>query len=386
MTHAAMTRVSCLAVEPWLGGSHERFLAQWRMRSRHRVEIEGLAARQWKWRMRSAAWEIARALARRDAQPPDLLLASGFLDLPSFLGFLPPGWSARPSVLYLHENQLTYPPRPGEERAERDAHYGFTNLLSCARASAVCFNSAFHRDSFASAARELLARLPQPNPGRELERALERARVVSPGVDLDEIPLGLGAPAGSPLRVVFNHRWEHDKDPRAFLAAAAEAWRRGARLELVLLGERFEREPEGVAPLLEMLGPAIVHQGFAASRAEYARLLGTADLVVSTARHEFFGLAVCEALATGCAPLLPRRLSYPEILPEALAEEGFYADEAELAARLVRAAEDPERLRRREWRERARAAVAPFSAAETARALDHLCEELLAAESANGGV
>ena len=49
--------------------------------------------------------------------------------------------------------------------------------------------------------------------------------------------------------------------------------------------------------------------------ASYARLLWQADYAVSTARQEFFGGAVAEALYFECVPLLPNRLNYPYLLP-----------------------------------------------------------------------
>ena len=44
-------------------------------------------------------------------------------------------------------------------------------------------------------------------------------------------------------------------------------------------------------------------------------MLSRADWVLSTASHEFFGIAVVEAMLMGCLPWLPDRLSYPELVP-----------------------------------------------------------------------
>ena len=138
---------------------------------------------------------------------------------------------------------------------------------------------------------------PRPNPRAQLLERLEDAAVVSPGVDTDAIALGPGGEGA--LRIAYNHRWEHDKDPRAFLLACAEAVRSGSSLELVLLGERYADSPAGLESLLAELAPQIVHEGFAADRASYATLLGSCDVVASTARHEVFGMAVAEGRAAG---------------------------------------------------------------------------------------
>ena len=374
LPHVSHTSLSILAVEPWLGGSHERFLAGWKQRSTHRVQILGLPARHWRWRMQGAAHTLARRA--RELQPPDVLLVSDYLDLPRFRGFLPPAWAGIPAALYLHENQLTYPLRPGEERRERDLAPAFANLLSCLSAERVVFNSRFHRDEFRDAALELLAQLPSPKPTAELENALETARVIGPGVDLEATPLGPGPPSGSPLRVLFNHRWEHDKDPAAFLRAVRAARQQGAQIELVLLGESYRKSPPQVDALLAELAPCILHRGWAADRAQYLHLLGSADLVVSTARHEFFGMALLEGVAAGAMPLAPRALAYPEVLAEELHAQAFYSDADDLVAHLVVAAQTPRVYRDPEARARLRASVEPHDQAHTAARLDELTLEL----------
>jgi len=52
--------------------------------------------------------------------------------------------------------------------------------------------------------------------------------------------------------------------------------------------------------------------GYQEGRAAYR---AWADCIVSTARHELFGLAVTEAAAAGSLPILPPHLAYPELFP-----------------------------------------------------------------------
>jgi glycosyltransferase involved in cell wall biosynthesis len=85
------------------------------------------------------------------------------------------------------------------------------------------------------------------------------------------------------------------------------------------------------------LGERIVHFGFAEDAATYGRLLWQADIVVSTAKHEFFGASIVEACYCGCMPILPKALSYPELIPRANHEQCLYDDFAGLVASLRRA-------------------------------------------------
>ncbi len=89
------------------------------------------------------------------------------------------------------------------------------------------------------------------------------------------------------------------------------------------------------------LGDRLVHYGYAESEADYARLLWDADIVLSTAIHEFFGVSIVEAITCGCLPILPRRLSYPELIPAQWHDCCLYDDFAGLLARLRAAIADP---------------------------------------------
>jgi glycosyltransferase involved in cell wall biosynthesis len=362
-----------LAVEPWLGGSHARFLEGWRARSAHRVEVLGLPARHWRWRMEGSALTLAERAAAAGS-PPDVLWLSDYLDLPRFRGFLPAAWRDVPALAYFHENQLTFPRSREPESLERgradDVSPGFANVLTAIAAELVVFNSRFHQEDFRAASSALVARLPKPRPAQALEAALARSQVIYPGVDLERHPLGMGPPDGAPLQVGWCHRWEHDKEPARFLGAVCSAIDQGADLELVLLGQVFERASKDLTDLLARVEPHVRHRGFAEDRAAYARLLGGCDLVVSTASHEFYGISSLEAAATGCAVLAPRSLAYPETMTGALAA-GLYDTPQELVARLVGSASTLHR--NSEARAAHRAATMEHDLARTAASLDRCC-------------
>ena len=368
----SLKQLRVLALEPWLGGSHQRFLEAWSQNSTHHIQVLGLPARHWRWRMAAGAWALAERIQGTGLPRPDVLFVSDYVDLARLYGHLPPAWRKLPAVLYFHENQLTYP--QGPERAGQsfadDLAPAWANILSCLAADRVLFNSKYHREDFAQAADQLIARLPKPRPRAQLREALAQASVVPPGIEFQARDLGNGGEPGSPLRIAFNHRWEHDKDPAGFLAAVQAALASGAKLELVLLGERYPRTPPEVEGLLQELQPVIRHSGHAASRSEYVHLLGSCDLVVSTAQHEFYGMALLEGLALGVQPLAPKRLSYPEVLPVELHSSALYTSPEGLIESLVGAANKPNSYRLPAKRAALSALAQPHNAVLCAKKLD----------------
>ncbi|MCP5022331.1 MAG: DUF3524 domain-containing protein [bacterium] len=333
-----------LALDPWMGGSHSQLLEGWVAASQHSIEALGLPPRHWKWRMSAGAWALARRICKEQHPAPDALWVSDFVDLPQLRGFLPAEWARVPAFLYFHENQLTYPRSAGAPFRE-DMGPAWTHVLSCLAADGIAFNSAFHRDQFGAASKAMLAQLPKPKPTNEWTAALNKAQVIYPGIDCAAFPLGPGAETGAPLRIAFNHRWEYDKGPLEWLETARQALALGAKLELVLLGERSQDPGSQYAERLAELASHIRVQGHVESRKDYARTLGECDLAVSCASHEFYGMAMLEAISSGCTPLAPDALAYPEVLGGSGGLLPLYEAPDQRLQLLLAAAERPEQFR-----------------------------------------
>lgn len=316
-----------LALEPYDGGSHRAFLRGWRAASRHRFTILGLPPHHWKWRMRHAAITFADAVRarRRAGERWDRLVASSMLDLATFVGLVPE-LGALPSVVYFHENQLTYPVRREDPR---DLHFAFTHLTTALAADAVWIASRYHRDELFAAVEALVARMPERRLDALPERLRRRVAVWPQGIEpfpaaeVEETDRAVDGP----LRIVWAARWEHDKDPETFFAALDRLIARGVDFRVDVLGESFREVPPVFAEARARLGARVGRWGFV-PRDEYRAALVEADVFVSTARHEFFGVAAAEACAAGCLPLLPRRLAYPELLEEVPASirDGLFYD------------------------------------------------------------
>lgn len=330
-----------LVLEPFFGGSHRQFWEGFRRASAHDVELLSMSPYHWKWRMRGSAFWMAEALAPR-TELPDLLLVSDFLNLPDLVALLPPRWRGVPSAIYFHENQLTYPVSPGEKL---DYHFGLINVVSALYARRIFFNSAYHLGEFFEELPRFFKPLPDYRPDGVIERLRARAEHLPLGCDLawfDRFRGEAGARGGGGPRVIlWNHRWEFDKNPEEFFRALYEVKERGHEFRLIVAGERRKEWPAVFDEARERLAGEILSFGTLPSREEYARALFRADVVVSTAIHDFFGMAVAEAIYCGAYPLLPARVAYPELVPRPLRERHLYDAYPSLVRRLRDVLEEP---------------------------------------------
>jgi len=285
--------------------------------------------------MRHGAITLADRVNQRAAAGGtwDALFCSDMLNLAEFMGLAHERVGRLPSVAYFHENQLTYPVRHEDER---DYHFVLTNLTTMLAATSVWFNSAFHRDSFVDALPGFLRRMPDHQPFDAIDRILAKSLVQPQGIN--ELP-PRGSRKPGPMRILWAARWEFDKNPETFFEAIKMLEARGVAFRISVIGEQFRESPEVFAWAERHYADRIDRWGYQADRKAYEAALREADVMVSTANHEFFGVSVVEAIAAGAYPLLPRRLAYPEILggEEAAREDGFFYDGSaeQLAAMLA---------------------------------------------------
>ena len=347
-----------LALEPFYAGSHRQFLDGWIARSEHDWTVLGLPGHKWKWRMRHAPITFADEVRRRvtAGESWDAIFCSDMLSLGEFLSLGPIELRTIPTIAYFHENQFTYPTRTSESR---DFHFAFTNYVTALTADQVWFNSKFHRDDFLSATEAFLRRMPDHQETSTVDGIRKKSAVQYPGVEPSSVPRNTDP---RPLTILWSSRWEHDKNAQVFFNALELLKTNGVDFKLNMLGESFGEIPEIFERARKSLSDHILNWGFATSRECYYEFLAESDVIVSTAIHEFFGIAVVEALRAGVRPLLPNRLAYPELLeriPGGGAEYLYDGGVDDLAKRLEHLATenpspiDPKWFARFDWQERA---------------------------------
>ncbi len=308
-------------VEPYLGGSHASWALGYQANSRHDVVVLSHTDRFWKWRMHGAHVTLAQELEREVDRngPVDLVVGSSMLNGAGFLGLARRTIGNAAFVIYMHENQLGYPLSP---RDRTDLSYPMINWTSMAVADLVIFNSVYHRREWFEEVPRFLRQFPDYQQ-QSFVPAVERRSIVLPvGVDLRRFDQ-VGRIQSEVARIVWNQRWEYDKGPRELAAAIRQLDERAVQFELVLAGEQFPTDPEEFIQLRQELGAKLIHYGWAEPD-EYVRLLASGDIVVSTAHHEFFGIAITEAVYAGAFPVLPNRLVYPERIPAEFHDKCLY--------------------------------------------------------------
>ncbi|SET10233.1 Glycosyl transferases group 1 [Marinobacter segnicrescens] len=312
-------------------------------------QVLALPPRFFRWRIRGnpLSW-LGEPLLQ---EPWDMILATSMVDLATLKG-LNPQLARTPSILYMHENQFAY---PDSGRQHSSVEPAMVNLYSALAADRVLFNSAWNRNSFLHGAFRFIDQMPDRLPPDMTASIEEKSRVVPVPIDDRLFVTRSTVPNWEVPHLLWNHRWEYDKGPERLLYLLRELRRREQPFRLSVVGEQFRQQPGAFSQVREEFGTHLDNWGFLERRGDYDQLLASADVVVSTALHDFQGLAMLEAMASGCLALAPRRLAYPEYVPQSQCYEGHEDDphaEARAAADTLQTllAQRPAPVRPEDWR------------------------------------
>jgi glycosyltransferase involved in cell wall biosynthesis len=317
-----------LFFEPFYGGSHRDFADGWVTHSRHQIDLITLPARFWKWRMRGAALHFAKKVQNPSAY--DGLIASNLMSLSD----LKAQWGADcPSgLVYFHENQLSYPLPAGETM---DYQFGFTDITTGVVAERLLFNSKAHKNTFFDTLPGFIEMMPEYRPRWVIEQIQAKAEVLYPGCSFPPGPVNLSPwDLSQPPLIIWNHRWEFDKQPERFFSALDSVLSLDQEFRLALLGENFQVVPKPFLTARERFGGRVVQYGYEPSKETYKEWLRQGVVVVGTAIQENFGISVVEAIRHGCYPLLPHDLVYPELIPQEFHDDCLYSSQEELVEKL----------------------------------------------------
>jgi len=280
-----------------------------------------LPPRNFSWRIRSNSLYWASYNRNEICADYDFLLATSMTDLSSLRGLVPQ-LSRVPTIVYFHENQFAYPSNKQQEESRKTINIEplLVPIYTALCADKIVFNTIFNKSTFIEGAMNLFNILPDKFPSSIIEK-LESAVVVPVPIEALQTQTMTTIPSEL-LEVVWNHRWEFDKGPELLLAIVELAIKQSSPIRFHIVGEKFRQRPpafDQIESLLSKHTNSLAIEagayGYIEEEREYYDLLARCDVILSTAMHDFQGLALQEACLAGCTPLAPNDLAYPEYLP-----------------------------------------------------------------------
>lgn len=113
------------------------------------------------------------------------------------------------------------------------------------------------------------------------------------------------------MKIIFPHRLDQEKNPQSFFNIAKWIHQyRDPTIEFVITSSRKEL----ASNIPDLVIPDFIEVIVGLTKQRYYDELASSKIFFSSAYQETFGYAFNEALALGCIPICPNRLSYVEVL------------------------------------------------------------------------
>lgn len=371
--------------------SHQTWAEGYKRAANHDVELIIVPTDRWKWRMLASVAEYEHKIS----DDCEILIIDGMFDITVLVALLKSRSHERcPRIfVYMHENQLTTPftEKDRDKRNNTHWHYGLAHLRSMMVADGLIFNSQQHLDVFGDALPKLInSQCPRDTVAWHLQKARKlletKCTILRYGLDLSKSDLNFDSklstlnPTHIPI-LLWNARLEEDKNPESFLQLLHNLRKAKQLFQLIILGTDPSKDRKWQTRFEKEFSEELLHLGWCSERKEYIKWLEKADIVISTANHETFGISIVESVWYGALPFLPLRLSYPEIFPPDDFPDHFYASARESLPKLIKLFQtlgDPNRKKNSVLK--ARAAVEQFQWSLMGPIYDNFFESLAIGE------
>ncbi len=279
-----------------------------------------LAARHFAWRVRGNAITWGLEQLPTLSKNYHLMITTSMCDLASLRGLVP-SLADIPTIVYFHENQFDY---PLSSQSTHSIEPQICSIYTSLAGDRLVFNSNYNKMSFLEGVDQFLKKMPDGVPPGIRASLQIKSRVIP--VPLSQSCFKPSMPCSPSLQLVWNHRWEYDKGPDRLLAMLHELLKLNIDFRLSVLGQQFRKIPAEFAKIKTLVGNKLAHFGYVDSIENYQKILQQNHMVLSTAIHDFQGLAILDGIACNCVPIVPNRLAYPELIPSAYRYASYPTD------------------------------------------------------------
>ncbi|MEZ4982819.1 MAG: DUF3524 domain-containing protein [Saprospiraceae bacterium] len=171
---------------------------------------------------------------------------------------------------------------------EASFHYGFKNLTSALAADVVYFNSDYHKNAFLNALPGFTGMFPDFQPSGAKDFIFKKSKTLPLGLNLKRLDSFKENRDSGPAVILWNHRWEYDKNPDGFFKVLFQLKEVGTPFKLVVLGESYKQTPDIFEKAKQNLNEEILHFGYAESFEVYAKWLWKSDILPVTSYQDFW--------------------------------------------------------------------------------------------------
>lgn len=153
------------------------------------------------------------------------------------------------------------------------------------------FNSNYNRTTFFQRVLPFL-NVESDMKFKQIKEKIEpKCEVLYFPIKFDQMRRDRAENSNNALHFVWPHRWEHDKNPQQLTETLLELDKRQVAFKVSIIGQTFGTRPSCFDGIQDKLRDKLIHFG-CLNRDDYLQCLLDADIVISTAGHEFYGVSM----------------------------------------------------------------------------------------------